>query len=449
MEKRRAGTWVGDDNVALLTDLYELTMAASYHRHDLNGTATFDLFIRSLPPQRSFLVVCGVEDAVSYLESLSFDDGALAYLRSLGIFDDDFLDYLSRFSFSGDVVAMREGEIAFGGEPIVRVTAPLIEAQFVETFLLNAITFQTMVASKAARVAIACGDRRFVDFSLRRDHGADAGLKAARAAFVGGAAATSNVLAGRFYGIPLSGTMAHSYVLAFPSELEAFRTYASHFGNDTILLVDTFDIAEGARNAATVAREAKETGMSIRGVRIDSGDLVECAKVVRTILDEAGLPELQIFASGDLDEYEIERLLAAEAPIDAFGVGTQLGTSGDAPALGGAYKLVEDEAGPKMKLSTGKVTLPGRKQVYRRGAMEEDVIALEDEEQEGRPLLEPIVRNGRRIREAPPLEETRAFCRRNLDALPDELRALRSGAPYPVRLSPRLEELVERMRARR
>jgi nicotinate phosphoribosyltransferase len=318
----------------------------------MNGTATFDLFVRHLQERRNFLVACGIEDALDYLEIVHFEDEGVAYLRSLGMFREDFLDYLRGFRFTGEVWALPEGEVFFGSEPVMRVSGPLIEAQVVETFLLNCVVYQTLVASKAARISIACGDQTFVDFSARRDHAADAALKAARASYIGGAAATSNVLGAKVYGMPPSGTMAHSYVLSFDEEIEAFRAYARDFPHNSVLLIDTYDTLEGARKAATVAREVGEQGGQVRGVRLDSGDLADLAIGVRRILDEAGGHDVEIFASGDLDEHRIARLLAAGAPIDAFGVGTQLGTSADEPALGAVYKLVHDESGPKMKLST-------------------------------------------------------------------------------------------------
>ncbi len=442
--------WVDDSNVALLTDLYELTMAASYHAHGMTGPATFDLFVRRLPEQRNFLVVCGIEDALDYLESLRFDDGAVAYMRSLGMFGEPFLSQLRSFRFSGEVWAMAEGEVVFGQEPLMRVTAPRIEAQIVETFLLNCVTYQTMVASKAARVALACEGRPFVDFSPRRDHGADAALKAARATYIGGASATSNVLAGREYGIPLSGTMAHSYVLAFDDELAAFRTYAADFPRDAVLLIDTYDTLAGARRASLVAKEVRERGGQVRGVRLDSGDLGSLAGDVRAILDAEGCQDVQIFASGDLDEYRIHDLLSSGAPIDAFGVGTRLGTSDDAPSLSTVYKLVEDERGPRMKFSTGKMTLPGRKQVWRRDAdrtLFGDTIALEGEPQEGRPLLRRAMVSGRRVVPAEPLADPRARCAAGIAALPAELWSLQQASAYPVELSPALQRLIVAERA--
>lgn len=437
-------------NVALLTDLYEFTMADSYHRRGAERTATFDLFVRELPTCRNYLVVCGVQQALEYLESLHFDDDAVGYLDSLGIFSEGFLERLRKLRFTGDVWAMPEGEIAFAGEPLLRVTAPLIEAQLVETFLLNCITFQTMVASKAARVATACGDKEFVDFSARRVHGADAALKAARAAFVGGAVATSNVLAGAIYGIELSGTMAHSYVMTFDSEIEAFRAFARDFPGRAVLLIDTFDTEEGARRAVRVADELG-AGFELAGVRLDSGDLKALAVSVRKILDDAGHEKTKIVVSGDMDEYKIEELLAAGAPVDSFGVGTQLGTSGDEPWLGGVYKLVAEDSVPKIKLSTGKMTLPGVKQVFRQttgAGYDHDVIGLHDEDLEGASLLRPVMDEGRRTMDAEPLDAARRRCRETLDRFPAALRSLHERREYDIRRSDRLEELVSQARTR-
>jgi nicotinate phosphoribosyltransferase len=358
---------------------------------------------------------------------------------------------LRTLRFTGDVFAISEGEVFFKGEPVVRVTAPLIEAQIVETFLLNCITYQTMVASKAARVKIACRDRSFVDFSPRRDHGADAALKAARASFVAGANATSNVLAGKVYDIPVSGTMAHSYVMAFEDEIDAFRTFLRDFPDRAVLLIDTFDVEEGARRAVKVFKELEGEGVRPRGVRIDSGDLAQLARSVRKILDEAGLTQVPIMASGDLDEYRIKDLLDDDAPLHAFGVGTQLGTSGDAPSLGSVYKLVDDEQGPKIKLSTGKATLPGCKQVWRfeeNGHFERDVIAQESEEIGGaRPLLRKVMANGRRMRPPETLQALRDRCSDALERVPTELKSLEEKHEYPVETSPQLRRLLERIQA--
>ncbi len=439
---------------ALLTDLYELTMAASYHAQGLNGPATFDLFVRDLPRERSFLVAAGLEQALGFLEGLCFGAEAVSYLRSLGLFRESFLAYLAELRFTGDVWALPEGEVVFAQEPLLRVTAPRIEAQVVETYLLATMNFQSMVASKAARIAVACGDRPFADFSARRDHGPEAALGAARAAYIGGASATSNVLAGMRFGIPVTGTMAHSYVMAFASEEAAFRAFARDFPQRATLLIDTFDTERGARRAARVARELAAEGITVSGVRIDSGDLASLSRSVRAILDAAGLQKVRIFLSGDLDEHRIAALLEQGVPADSFGVGTQLGTSADAPYLGGIYKLVEDERGPTMKTSTGKPMLPGRKQVHRieiDGQADHDVIALEGEPViGGRPLLERVMASGRRV--APPagLETARDRARVAIAGLPDRLRRLDgAAAPYVVLASPALSDLAARLRAER
>jgi nicotinate phosphoribosyltransferase len=442
--------WVSDDNAALLTDLYELTMAAGYVANGVDEPATFDLFVRSLPAERAFLVTCGLEQALDYLERLHFSAAALEYLDSLGIFDRRLLDRLATLRFTGEVWAMPEGETCFAGEPLARLTGPLVEVQLAETFLLNCLGYQTLVASKAARVALACGERSFVDFSARRDHGADAALKAARAAYVGGAAGTSNVLAGMAYGIPLSGTMAHSYVMRFADEAEAYRTFARVFPERSTLLIDTYDTEEGARIVARVATELRAEGIRIRAVRVDSGDVAVLSRSVRHILDAAGHPDIEIFASGDLDEHVIAALLAGGAPIDAFGVGTRLGTSADAPWLPVVYKLVEDVSGPKIKLAPHKTTAPGRKQVYRveDASDPHDVVALEEEQPPdgGRPLLEHVIAGGRRVRAQEPLAAIRARRAATVARLPERLRHLELVEyPYPVRLSAGLTALIERL----
>lgn len=441
---------VDDASAALFVDLYELTMSASYAAHDLDQPATFDLFARHLPPGRGYLVSCGLDSALGYLEGLRFDADAIDYLRSLDLFDESFLALLSTLRFTGEVRAVPEGELVFPNEPMLQVTAPLVEAQLVETFLLNCIGYQTMIATKAARVATACGDRAFVDFSPRRDHGTDAAMKTARASYVGGAVGTSLVLAGREYGLEPSGTMAHSYVMRFDNEADAFLTYARDFPGRAIFLIDTYDTEQGARTAVEVAAKL-EPELRPQAVRLDSGDIDRLSRSVRAILDDGGLNDVRIFASGDLDEYRIADLTAAGAPIDAFGVGTQLGTSGDAPFVSVVYKLVEDASGPKVKLSTDKVTLPGRKQVFRitgdGGELHSDVLALEDETvADGRPMLRPVMRDGARLEPAEPLEALRDRCRASIAALPERLRALGpEPPPYEVRTSPELDALVRRL----
>jgi len=442
--------WVTDDNAALLTDLYELTMAASYFAEGMHGEATFELFVREMPGPRNFLVAAGLDDALHYLENLHFDQDAIAYLRTLDLFQPDFLDYLAKLRYTGGAWALPEGEVFFPGEPVLRITAPLIEAQIVETFLLNCLNFQSLIASKAARVAIACEGRRFVDFSPRRDHGTDAAMKAARASYIAGASGASNVLAGKAYGIPLSGTMAHAYVMSFERELDAFLAFARTFPQRSTLLIDTYDTVEGARNAVRAADILAPEGVKIQAVRLDSGDIPELSAAVRTVLDEGGYPGIQIFASGDLSEYRIANLVRKGAPIDAFGVGTQLGVSADAPALGGIYKLVEDTAGPKMKRSTAKVTLPGRKQIYRSladGVASHDVLALDDEPSPpGTPLLQKVMEHGRRTGPPEPLSAVRERCSRSIASLPPALRSLDpAGEAYPVRYSAGLEDLLAQL----
>lgn len=445
--------WISNADMALMVDLYELTMADSYLRHGRNERATFDLFVRSLPPERAFLVVAGVEQALDYLERMRFDDEARDYLVSLDLFSSQFLEYLASFRFTGDVWAMPEGTINFPPAPILTVTAPRIEAQIVETFLLNVINSQTMWASKAARIVLAAQGRAVVDFSPRRDHGADAALYVARASYLAGCAGTSNTLAGLRYGIPVYGTMAHAYIMSFPSELAAFGAYAHDFPNNTILLVDTYDTLEGIRNAIIVGHEMAARGEELRGVRLDSGDLVALSRAARRMLDDAGLPDVRILASGDLNEIKITDLLARGAEIDVFGVGTELGVSMDVPALGGVYKLVEDAAGYHIKLSAGKATLPGRKQIFRHshreGQLAYDVISLADEASPAtnhsvQPLLVKVMERGRTLRHTS-LAEARSRASAQLAHLPRELHALTPSDRYPVFLSPGLAELRARM----
>ena len=447
--------WVDGENMALLTDLYELTMADSYYRRGKNQETTFDLFVRHLPPHRSYLVAAGLEQVLYYLAHLRFTPQAIEYLASLDLFSPEFLDYLRDFRFTGTVWAIPEGEFFFPKEPVLRVTAPRIEAQIIETFLLNTINFQSMIASKASRVVQAARGRAVVDFSPRRDHGADAALKVARATYIGGCIGTSCTLAGQIFGIPVYGTMAHSYVMSFKTELEAFRAFAQDFPNNALLLIDTYDTLQGARHAIVVAREMEARGYRLRGVRLDSGDLVALSREVRKILDEAGLGYVKILLSGDLNEYKIRDLLDKGAVVDFFGVGTEMGTSRDAPSLGGVYKLVEDDMGPKIKLSSGKVTLPAKKQVHRvvdgQGRWLEDVIALEGEDLtlkgEAYPLLVKVMEGGEVVYDLPSLEEIRARCLEAVDRLPRELKTLEAfpEEELPVKLSPGLDELTRRL----
>ena len=441
--------WVDDRNAALLTDLYEITMAGAYDAAGDDATVTFELWVRSLPETRTFLVVAGVDDALSFLDGFAFDDASIEYLRGLDRFDDGFLDGLGELRFTGDVWAMPEGTIAFAREPILRVTAPIAEAQLVETFLLNTVGFQTMLASKAARVTLAAGDRAWTDFGARRAHGADAALKGARAAYMGGAASTSLVLAGREFGIPVTGTMAHSYVLANPDELEAFVAFGRAYPDDAVLLVDTFDTIRGVEIAVEAAGILAEEGISVSGIRLDSGDLGDLARRSREILDIAGLQDVRIVASGGLDEYAVADL--ADAPIDAFGVGTRVMTSEDAPNLDIIYKLVQDDTGPVMKTSTDKATLPGVKQVHRSfddGIPTGDVIALASEPvpEGATPLLVRCMEGGRRTVRPRSIDGIRRHVLDGLEALPDEFRSLDPPSePYPVAVSDELASLRDRL----
>ncbi|MEM2105775.1 MAG: nicotinate phosphoribosyltransferase [Candidatus Bathyarchaeia archaeon] len=445
--------FISASDMSMLTDLYELTMCASYFDNKRNELATFDLFIRRLPPNRSYFVFAGLEQALIYLEKMRFTDEHLEYLRKHG-FKDDFLDYLGKFRFSGEVWAVPEGTIVFPNEPLIRVTAPIIEAQIVESFLLNTVNLQTTIATKASRVVCAAKGKPIIEFGLRRTHGTDAGMKAARCSYIAGCNGTSNVLAGLRYGIPIFGTMAHSFILFFDREIEAFRAFAKTFPKNSTFLIDTFDDVKGAEKAVAVAKEMEKQGFRLNSVRIDSGDLVEISKKVRAILDENGLDYVKIFASGDLDEYKVEELLQKGAKIDAFGVGTRMSTSEDRPYVDVIYKLCEhmDKSGkmvPAMKLSKGKLTLPGRKQVFRvkdaDGMFKKDVIALHDEKIEGEPLLVKVMEKGKMVYDLPPLDAIRERALQNLSRLPEKYKKLKGAPQYPVELSPKLKKLIEEL----
>jgi len=354
-----------DLSLGLFTDFYELTMAQAYWQSGQTASATFSLFFRKYPPDRAYFVLVGLADVLDYLEGFRFSPEDLEYLDSLSRFDQDFLNYLRQVRFTGSVRAMPEGSIFFINEPVIEVAGPVIEAQLVETFLVNQINLQTILATKASRVVHAARGRQLVDFAARRTHGVEAANKLARVSYLAGFDSTSNTLAGALHGIPVSGTMAHSYVTSFESEIASFRHFAGSFADTSTFLVDTYDTLEGTRKAAVVALEMREQGHPLRAIRLDSGDMLDLARKARVILDEAGLREVQIFASGGLDEFEVDELLRAGAPIDAFGVGTKVGVSADAPWTDCAYKLVEYAGRPVLKLSTKKQTLPGPKQVFR------------------------------------------------------------------------------------
>ena len=432
----------------LQTDLYELRMAASYLRRAMVERATFSLFVRRLPPQRGFLVAAGLAEALAFLEAFAFDDDDLAYLRDVG-FDEPTLEAFARLRFTGDVWAVPEGRVVFADEPLLEVTAPIAEAQLVETAVLNLLTFQTTIASKAARCRLAAGGAQLIDFAFRRTQGIEAGAAVARASAIAGFAATSHVEAARRYGLRPSGTMAHSYVEAFPDERAAFRAFAADFPTNPVFLVDTYDTPAGVRAAVDVIAELGLTGPV--GVRLDSGDLSALARQTRAILDGAGLTQAQIVASGSLDEDVIAALVADGAPIDAYGVGTKMGVSYDAPSLDSAYKLVSVGERPVLKLSPGKATLPGAKQVFRDpGGGSGDVVGLRDEPPPGnrQPLLVPVMRGGRRLDPADPAGEVRA-ARQRFDAdlgwLPDSARRLADPTPLAATVSPALTDLHRRM----
>ena len=422
----------------LLTDLYELSMLETYSAHGMDATAVFELFVRKLPPERGFLMAAGLEQALEFLETLSFGEDELAWLRSTGMFAADFLDSLATFRFTGDVDAMPEGTVFFPDEPVLRVTARLPEAQFVETRLMNLVHFQTVVASKAARMVLAAPGKQLVDFGLRRAHGAEAGLLAARASYLAGFAATATVLAGRNFGIPLVGTMAHSFVQAHDDEATAFERFARVRPRALTLLIDTYDTERSASIVAGIAPKLAAEGITISAVRLDSGDLAAHARAVRAILDAAGLRSIRIFASGGLDEMSLLALCDGGAPIDGFGVGTSLTTSSDAPALDCAYKLQEYAGLARRKRSEGKATWPGRKQVYRRYHADDsiagDVVALTTETVDGEPLLRPAMRDGRRVPGLPDLAQARAHASASLARLPVALRRLETSR-VPVEIS--------------
>lgn len=436
-----------------MVDLYELTMACSYFRMGWRQEVTFDLFIRELPANRNFMISAGLESALYYLENLRFDREAIDYLRSLNLFSDEFLAYLKNLRFSGTVWAIPEGEFFFPNEPVIRVTAPIVEAQIVETFLLNSVCYESLIATKAARIVSAANGKAIVDFSPRRDPGAEAAVKVARSAYLAGAIGTSNVLAGKILGIPVYGTMAHSFVMSFDDEEEAFRQFATDFPKHSVFLVDTYDTIEGVWKAVRTAKSLKKRGILLKGIRIDSGDLLELSRKARHILDSQGLYDTRIMVSGDLNEYRIRDLVKAGAPVDIFGVGTELGTSPDAPALGGVYKLVEFDRKPRVKLSTGKATLPGRKQVWRftneKGKFTHDLIALEDEDpsglDRGRPLLKCFMKKGKLLGSYPALEDSRRRCQESLSILPRRLLVLNSMHTKRWRLSPGLRALSQQL----
>ena len=433
---------------ALLTDLYELNMVASYLRRRMTASATFSLFVRRLPATRGFIVAAGVESCLDFLEQLRFEEDDLRYMREVLGFTAGDVEAFRRFRFTGEVWAIPEGRIAFASEPLLEVTAPLPEAQLIETFLLNRVTFESTIASKAARCVIAAAGRDAVDFSFRRTQGIEAGIDVARLSAMVGFAATSNVEAAKRFGLVAAGTMAHSYVEAFRSEVEAFKAFAQDFPGRVTFLVDTYDTVEGVKAAIAAIQQLRLEGRL--GVRLDSGDLAELSKKARRLLDRAGLEHARIFVSGSLDELAIDDLVRGGAPIDSFGVGTKMGVSADYPYLDSAYKLVRYQDRPVMKLSRDKVTAPGRKQVFRRIRPFSDVLGLHEElPPTGRErLLEPLVTKGRRRSSRPPLSQSRALFEADLAAIPPGARELRVPKPPPVRSTDALRKLTTETRNR-
>lgn len=431
----------------LLTDLYQLNMIQAYVDHGKTGTAVFEFFMRALPPERGFLVAAGLEQALDFLGALSFSAEDIEWLAKTGRFGKGLLQYLETFRFSGDVHAMPEGTVFFANEPILRVTAPLPEAQFVETRLINLLHFQSLIASKAARLVLLAPGTQLVDFGLRRAHGAEAGLLAARASYIAGFAGTATMLAAKLFGITIYGTMAHSFIEAFDDEATAFEAFARSRSENLVVPIDTYDTEAAARKVVALVQRLKAAGITVSGVRLDSGDLIELSKSVRRILDEGGLGGVIIFASGGIDEDELVAIRRSAAPIDGFGIGTSLTTSFDVPALDCAYKLQEYAGLARRKHSPGKATWPGRKQVWRHygpdGRMARDILSLEDDAQPGEPLMQPVMMGGQRIGTQPKLSEIRARTASGLAHLPEPLRRLDPEASYPVEIAAALLSLTD------
>lgn len=437
---------------ALTTDLYELNMVQAYLDRGETGQAVFEFFVRRLPARRGFLLAAGLEDALDYIETLRFTPDDIDWLKGTGRFRDNFLDYLKDFRFTGDVHAIPEGTVCFPNEPLIRITAPLPQAQIVESRLINILHFQTLIASKAARMVLAAPGKILSDFGLRTAHGAEAGLYSARASYLAGFAGAANVVAGQRYGIPVMGTMAHSYIQVHDDELTAFETFARARPNDVIFLIDTYDTEAGARKVVELAPRLKADGIVIRGVRIDSGDLVASARKVRGILDAGGLKDVIILVSGGINEDVLQGMMKERAPIDGFGIGVNLDASIDAPSLDCAYKLQEYKGTPKRKLSEGKQTWPGRKQAWRTygpdGRMSGDVLSVETDTQAGEPLIEQVMRGGARLTPAPSLAQIRERAARDLARLPEPQRQLQPGTDYPVKVADRLVALAQEADAR-
>jgi len=428
----------------LFTDLYELTMFCAYLDNEKKERAAFELFTRKLPPNRNYLIFAGLEPLLKEIENLRFSKEEIDYLYSLKLFPDWFLDYLREFRPSVTVYAMAEGTPFFEHEPVLRIEGPIYEVQLLETLVMNQIHISSLIASKAARVYTVAKGKKLVDFSLRRTHGKDGGLKVARSCFLAGLNGTSNVLAGKLYGIPVVGTVAHSFIMAFEKEEDAFRAYAKTFPNNTVLLVDTYDTVEGIKKAIKVGKELEQKGFKLKGIRLDSGNVIKLSFLARKLLNEENMNYVQIIVSGGLDEYKIDEILSAGAPVDGFGVGTKVGTSADAPYIDFVYKLVEFNQKPVMKTSIGKKMYPGKKQVFRCSNF--DILAYFSETYEGTPLLDKYMENGKVVKRFPTLSEIREYTISQIEKLPKELLSIREKHQYPVKISEKLENLYEKVK---
>jgi len=438
---------VSAGNSSLLTDLYQLNMMQAYLDAGMTQPAVFEFFVRRLPARRGFLMAAGLAQVVDYLGQLRFSAASLQWLKDSRRFGADLIDYLETLRFTGDVHGMREGTAFFADEPIIRVSAPLPVAQLVETRIINLLHFESLIASKAARMVLAAPERLLIDFGLRRAHGVEAGLLAARASYIAGFAGTATVPADPLYGVPIFGTMAHSFIQAHRDEAEAFEDFARARPEGVVLLIDTYNTEDGARKVVALAPKLAADGIAVRAVRLDSGDLADHARKVRAILDAGGCSDIKIFASGGLDEDALRAFAKTGAPIDGYGIGTSLTTSSDVPALDCAYKLQEFAGTPRRKKSEGKATWPGRKQVYRtydaEGRMTGDALSLADEPGEGEALIQPVMQDGVTLAPLPSPEAIRAYAARNLAALPEPLRRLDEGAAYPVTVSEALRAMAE------
>ncbi len=435
------------EDSALLTDLYQLTMLQGYYEQDMEELAVFEFFVRKLPKNRAYLVAAGLEQVLIYLEQLRFSPAEIEWLADTRRFKPAVLDRLTALTFTGDVHAMPEGTVFFPNEPILRITAPLPEAQLIESRLINLLHFQTLIASKAARSALIAPDKLLVDFGMRRAHGSEAALLAARASYLVGFTGSATVAAGMHFGIPIFGTMAHSFIQTHSRESQAFVDFAKANPDDVVLLIDTYDTEAGAKKAVDLAATLHAQGIKIKGVRLDSGDLADHARKVRIILDRGGLNKATIFASGNIDEYKLEELMAQHAPIDGFGIGTHMDTSADAPYLDCAYKLQEYAGIARRKRSEGKATWPGRKQVYRNyhdnGIMSGDTVTVESAPAKGQPLLQLVMKDGKTLAGQPTLTQAREHALRQLNSLPVSLRQLRNAPEYPVIISDELQALAK------